>query len=81
MRCEAEAAQWIEKARQTELAQGIASCVARGSDSLALPIPSQIVASAPLRAFMESLKAEGLLVDIAVNGESAQESLLLVSPL
>lgn len=79
-RREQTAVQWIEHVRQTELAQGIASCVSRGSDSLALPFPTEIVASAPLRSFMDSLTAEGLLVDVVVNGESAQESLLLVAP-
>lgn len=74
------AAQWIEHVRQTALAQGIASCVSRGSDSLALPFPTEIVASAPLRSFMDTLQAEGLLVDVVVNGQGTQESLLLVTP-
>ncbi len=79
-RREHAAAQWIEGVQQGLLAKGIASCVSRGSDSLALPFPTEIVASAPLRSFMDTLQAEGLLVDVAVNGQGAQESLLLVTP-
>lgn len=79
-RREQVATQWIEHVRKIALAQGIASCVSRGSDSLALPFPTEIVASAPLCSFMDALKAENLLVDVVVNGQSAQESLLLVTP-
>lgn len=77
---ELAAAQWVEQAQKTKLPQGIASCITRGSDSLALPLPTDIIATAPFRTFLDFLRSEGLLLDVAINGEGSPDSLLLISP-
>ncbi len=78
---ELDATAWVAEAQETGLPVGIASCVARKSDSLALPIPTKLVATDALRSFITQLGGEGIMADIAVEGDASGTSLLLLSPL
>lgn len=74
------AAEWIEKVSTHELEAGIASCISRASDSLALPMPKTIVITKAFRSFMASLPEQDLLVDVALEGDEEGQTYLLVSP-
>ncbi|MBB3967170.1 hypothetical protein [Rhizobium metallidurans] len=74
------AADWIERVTSHDLEAGIASCISRASDSLAIPMPKTIVITKAFRSFMEAMPAKDLLVDVALDGDDEGNTYLLVSP-
>jgi hypothetical protein len=74
------AADWIEKVTTRDLEAGIASCISRSSDSLAIPMPKTIVLTKAFTSFMASLPAKDLLADVALDGDAEGQTYLLVSP-
>lgn len=79
-RREAEAEKWVAQVQLRDLADGIAACIGRASDSLALPVPTELVTTSALRSYQSALAAQGLLSDIAVDAEGQGLSLLLLTP-
>lgn len=77
---EERARTWVAQAQLKDLQSGIDSCISRGSDSLALPIPSDIATSQAVRNFMNMLNDKGILADIALDGDEPGISLMLVMP-
>lgn len=74
------AADWIERVTSHDLEAGIASCISRSSDSLAIPMPKTIVVTKAFRNFMATLPQQDLLVDVALDGDEEGQTYLLVSP-
>lgn len=74
------AADWIEKVNTHELEAGIASCISRASDSLAIPMPKTIVVTKAFRSFMATMPEQDLLVDVALEGDEEGQTYLLISP-
>lgn len=79
-RREQAAAVWVKQAQLRDLESGIASCISRGSDSLALAFPTDIAVTATLRQFMDHLVGQGFLVDVAFTEDVPGSSLLLIAP-
>ncbi|MGO7367087.1 hypothetical protein [Rhizobium leguminosarum] len=79
-RREAQAEAWVREAQLRNLLDGINSCIARNSDSLALPVPSELVTTRALRNFMVSLSDQDLTVDVAIDADGDGESLLMIAP-
>ena len=75
------AAAWVTQVQLHDLAEGIASCVNRNSDSLALPLPTPLIATDALRSFMTGLGAQFIMSDVAIDAEGPGTSLLLLTPL
>ncbi len=74
------AAAWVAQAQLHDLEAGIASCVSRNSDSLALPVPTPLVATDTLRNFMTGLGSQSIMADIAIDADGPGTSLLLLTP-
>jgi hypothetical protein len=77
---DAEAYLWVQEAKSHLLRDGIASCIARNSDSLALPIATALVATPDVASLMQELAQSGFLTDISVSDEPTEPSLLLITP-
>ena len=71
---------WIETHLKGAIVAGIDSCVSRCSDSLALPVPSSYVAVHVFATYLQQLTTTGLTVDVAVNAQGPETSLLLLNP-
>ena len=71
---------WVTQAQLKDLQAGIDSCISRGSDSLALPISTEIATSRAVRNFMNMLNDKGMLADIALDGDQPGISLMLIMP-
>lgn len=71
---------WVRQIQLQDLPDGIKSCISRGSDSLALPLPLQLVTSQAIREFMNTLSEKGLLSDIALDDQDPDTALLLIIP-
>lgn len=74
------AEEWIERITGHDLEAGIASCISRSSDSLAIPMPKTIVVTKAFRNFMDSIPQQDLHVDVALDGDEHGQTFLLVSP-
>lgn len=74
------ATEWIDRVTSHDLQTGIASCISRSSDSLAIPMPKTIVVTEAFRNFMSTLPQQDLLADVALDGDEEGQTYLLVSP-
>ncbi|PZP38969.1 MAG: hypothetical protein DI585_05730 [Pseudomonas fluorescens] len=77
---EVEAQEWVQDIRTQGLAQGIESCIANGSDSLGLLVPSSILFTNAFQAFMAEQSHHDLQMNVALNAEDEETSILLVTP-
>jgi hypothetical protein len=77
---DAMAEAWAEAVGPVDIGVAITSCIDRNSDSLAIPVPTQIITTRTVSQFRDQLSDAGLLTDIAIDAESVGISLLLITP-